>query len=70
MIPSQSSVREPPTFSDGIHVSFDFDCHKAGMKIIRAFLADETGATTIIPVVNGLGVKLNAKFTPINTSLK
>jgi Flp pilus assembly pilin Flp len=40
------------------------------MKIIRAFLADETGATTIIPVVNGLGVKLNAKFTPINTSLK
>ena len=52
-------------------------------KIIRAFLADETGATAIeygliaagislaiIAVVNGLGTKLNTKFTSINSSLK
>jgi pilus assembly protein Flp/PilA len=53
------------------------------MKAIRRFLADETGATAIeygliaagislaiIAVVNGLGSKLNTKFTSINTSLK
>jgi pilus assembly protein Flp/PilA len=53
------------------------------MKLIRAFIADETGATAIeygliaagislaiIAVVNGLGTKLNTKFTSINTSLK
>jgi pilus assembly protein Flp/PilA len=53
------------------------------MKTIRAFLADETGATAIeygliaagislaiISVINGLGAKLNTKFTSINTSLK
>ena len=40
------------------------------MKIIRAFLADETGATAIIPVVNGLGAKLNTEFTSNNSSLK
>jgi len=53
------------------------------MKIIKAFLADESGATAIeygliaagialaiIAVVNGLGVKLNTKFTSINSSLK
>lgn len=53
------------------------------MKTIRAFIADETGATAIeygliaagislaiIAVVNGLGTKLNTKFTSINTSLK
>ena len=52
------------------------------MKMLRAFLADETGATAIeyallaagislaiIAVVNGLGTKLNTKFTSINTSL-
>jgi pilus assembly protein Flp/PilA len=52
-------------------------------KIVRAFLADETGATSIeygliaagislaiIAVVNGLGTKLNTKFTSINSSLK
>lgn len=52
-------------------------------KIVRAFLADETGATAIeygliaagislaiIAVVNGLGTKLNIKFTSINSSLK
>jgi len=53
------------------------------MKTLRAFLADESGATAIeygliaagislaiIAVVNGLGTKLNTKFTSLNTSLK
>jgi pilus assembly protein Flp/PilA len=53
------------------------------MKTIHRFLADETGATAIeygliaagislmiIAVVNGLGSKLNTKFTSINSSLK
>ena len=53
------------------------------MKTIHRFLADETGATAIeygliaagialaiIAVVNGLGTKLNSKFTSINSSLK
>ena len=53
------------------------------MKIVRKFLADKSGATAIeygliaagialaiIAVVNGIGVKLNTKFSSINTSLK
>jgi len=53
------------------------------MKILKQFLADESGATAIeygliaagislaiISVVNGLGAKLNTKFTSINTSLQ
>jgi pilus assembly protein Flp/PilA len=53
------------------------------MKILKQFLADESGATAIeygliaagialaiIAAVNGLGSKLNTKFTAINTSLK
>jgi pilus assembly protein Flp/PilA len=53
------------------------------MKTIYRFLADETGATAIeygliaagialaiIAIVNGLGAKLDTKFTSINTSLK
>ena len=53
------------------------------MKTIRQFLADESGATAIeygliaagislaiIAVINGLGTKLNTKFTSINSSLK
>jgi pilus assembly protein Flp/PilA len=52
-------------------------------KILKAFVADESGATAIeygliaagislaiISVINGLGAKLNTKFTSINTSLK
>jgi pilus assembly protein Flp/PilA len=52
-------------------------------RLIRAFLTDETGATAIeygliaagislaiISVINGLGTKLNTKFTSINSSLK
>jgi len=53
------------------------------MKTPRAFLADETGATAvesgliaagialaIIAIVDGMGTKLDTKFTSINTSLK
>ena len=53
------------------------------MQIVFKFLKDETAATAIeygliaagislaiIAVVNGLGSKLNTKFTAINTSLK
>jgi pilus assembly protein Flp/PilA len=52
-------------------------------KLIRNFLADETGATAIeygliaagislaiIAAVNGLGTALRTKFTAISTSLK
>ena len=53
------------------------------IRALKAFLADETGATAIeygliaagialaiISVINGLGAKLNTKFTSINSSLK
>jgi pilus assembly protein Flp/PilA len=52
-------------------------------KILKDFIADESGATAIeygliaagislaiIAVVNGLGTKLDTKFTAINNSLK
>jgi pilus assembly protein Flp/PilA len=52
-------------------------------KLLKDFIADESGATAIeygliaagislaiIAVVNGLGTKLNTKFTAINNSLK
>jgi pilus assembly protein Flp/PilA len=52
-------------------------------KLIRNFLADETGATAIeygliaagislaiIAAVNGLGTTIRTKFTSISTSLK
>jgi pilus assembly protein Flp/PilA len=52
-------------------------------KHLKDFIADESGATAIeygliaagislaiIAVVNGLGTKLNTKFTSINNSLK
>jgi pilus assembly protein Flp/PilA len=52
-------------------------------KILKDFIADESGATAIeygliaagislaiIAIVNGLGTKLNTKFTAINNSLK
>jgi pilus assembly protein Flp/PilA len=55
----------------------------ADMKILKQFLADESGATAIeygliaagislaiISVVNGLGTRLNQRFTSINSSLK
>jgi pilus assembly protein Flp/PilA len=53
------------------------------IALARKFWTDETGATAIeygliaagislaiIAVVNGIGGKLNTKFTSINTSLK
>jgi pilus assembly protein Flp/PilA len=53
------------------------------MKIIRAFLADETGATAIeygliaagialaiISAVQGTGTKLSTNFGKVSTSLK
>jgi len=53
------------------------------VRVFRNFLADESGATAIeygliaagialaiIATVNGLGAKLNSKFTSINSSLK
>jgi pilus assembly protein Flp/PilA len=53
------------------------------ITLVRKFWADETGATAIeygliaagialaiIAAVNGLGSKLNTKFTSINSSLK
>jgi pilus assembly protein Flp/PilA len=55
----------------------------SSVNIISRFLKDETAATAIeygliaagislaiITAVNGLGSKLNTKFTAINTSLK
>jgi pilus assembly protein Flp/PilA len=53
------------------------------IRIFKAFLADESGATAIeygliaagislaiIAAVNGIGSRLNTKFSSINTSLK
>ena len=53
------------------------------IRVLKAFLADESGATAIeygliaagialavIAAVNGLGSKLNTKFASINSSLK
>ena len=53
------------------------------MRLLSRFLKDETGATAIeygliaagvslaiIAAVNGLGTKLNSKFTSIRSSLK
>ncbi len=52
-------------------------------SLVKNFMADESGATAIeygliaagislaiIAVVNGLGAKLNTKFTAINNSLQ
>jgi pilus assembly protein Flp/PilA len=52
-------------------------------KILREFIADQSGATAIeygliaagislaiIAVVDGLGTRLNTKFTAINNSLR
>ena len=53
------------------------------MRLLMNFMRDETGATAIeygliaagislaiISVVNGMGAKLNTKFTSLNNSLK
>jgi pilus assembly protein Flp/PilA len=54
-----------------------------GVQILTRFLKDETAATAIeygliaagislaiISVINGMGAKLNTKFSSINSSLK
>jgi len=54
-----------------------------GLKLIKAFVADESGATAIeyallasgialfiISGVNSVGTKINSKFASIQTSLK
>ena len=68
-----------------LHRVFLQGAQKAVMmkKLLKDFIADESGATAIeygliaagislaiISVINGLGTKLSAKFTSINTSLK
>ena len=68
-----------------LHRGFLQDEQKVVMmrKILKDFLADESGATAIeygliaagislaiISIVNGMGAKLNTKFTSINSSLK
>ena len=53
------------------------------MRLLLKFLRDETGATAIeygliaagislaiISIIDGLGTRLNTKFTSINSSLK
>jgi pilus assembly protein Flp/PilA len=72
-----------PFLSTAIQYPFTFGVYTGSMETVRRFLADETGATAIeygliaagislaiIAIVNGLGTKLNTKFTSINTSLK
>ena len=68
-----------------LHRVFLQGAQKAVMmkNLLKDFIADESGATAIeygliaagislaiISVINGLGTKLNTKFTSINTSLK
>jgi pilus assembly protein Flp/PilA len=73
----------PPTLSGGIQTPSEFAVHVYPMKTLRQFVADESGATAIeygliaagialaiIAVVNGLGTKLNTKFTSTSSSLK
>jgi pilus assembly protein Flp/PilA len=68
-----------------LHRAFLQDEQKVVMmrKLLQEFVADESGATAIeygliaagialaiVAAVNGLGTKLNTKFTSISTSLK
>jgi pilus assembly protein Flp/PilA len=67
-------------FIDALPIAGTLACM---MTLVRRFCADQSGATAIeygliaagialaiIAVVNGLGTKLNTKFTAINSSLK
>jgi pilus assembly protein Flp/PilA len=71
--------RENPAFSSRKM----FGKRRGSMRLLLNFLRDETGATAIeygliaagislaiISIINGLGTKLNTKFTAINSSLK
>jgi pilus assembly protein Flp/PilA len=73
-----------PTFPERFYQLFIGQVYHLHMiALIRKFCADERGATAIeygliaagialaiIATVNGLGSKLNTKFTSINSSLK
>jgi pilus assembly protein Flp/PilA len=65
------------------HFRMAFGTGALAMRTIKRFLRDETAATAIeyglipagislaiIAIVNGLGARLNTKFTAINSSLK
>jgi pilus assembly protein Flp/PilA len=71
------------TFCNRIQLAFRFLGHSRPMTTIRRFLGDESGATAIeyaliamgiafviIAAVDGIGSKLNTKFTSISTGLK
>jgi pilus assembly protein Flp/PilA len=71
--------RENPAFSSRKM----FGKRRGSMRLLLNFLRDETGATAIeygliaagislaiISIINGIGTKLNTKFTAINSSLK
>jgi len=73
----------PPSLGDWIQLPFKNGHHVRGMKTIRKFLADESGATAIeygliaagiaiaiITAVQGVGTKLSSNFGKISTSLK
>ena len=73
----------PGHYGTGFSQPSDLSGKTNPMKTIQRFLADDTGATAIeygliaagialaiIAIVNGLGAKLNTKFTSINSSLK
>jgi pilus assembly protein Flp/PilA len=80
-----SSAAVPASFEDWINWSLEplgYDFYMA-IKIIKAFLRDESGATAIeygliaagisiaiIVTVNGIGTKLNTKFASVSSQLK
>jgi pilus assembly protein Flp/PilA len=74
---------KPARESRAFHFRMPLWIHEVAMRTIMRFLRDETAATAIeygliaagislaiIAIVNGLGAKLNTKFTSINSSLK
>jgi pilus assembly protein Flp/PilA len=76
-------TKSPRLYQAGLNVPLGFWRRQQRMKIMRRFLADETAATAIeygliaagialaiIAAVNGIGAKLNTKFSSINSSLK
>ena len=78
-----SAAREARTLSIQNGLLGQNNAMGPGVNIISRFLKDETAATAIeygliaagislaiIVAVNGLGSKLNTKFTSINSSLK
>jgi len=79
----RATLREKPARYLSRTVRLDGIAGRYGVNLISRFLKDETAATAIeygliaagialaiIAVINGLGSKLNAKFSSINSSLK